>query len=119
MHGTTIHRPTSPAAVTGVDAVVWIEPGRAVVVVGSAAGDPETLDLPVPQAAADTPAVLARIAHRIGTADRIVVFGTESLRLALEREIVAIGHRPETIHDESASGRLDEAALIARLRRLA
>jgi hypothetical protein len=118
MHGTARTRPPLQTAVAGVDAVVWIEPGRALVVVGSTADETESFELEVPAVPAETPAALAELAHRLRSADRIVVFGTEELRIALEREIVAIGHRPEAIRDESASGRLDEAALIARLRRL-
>jgi hypothetical protein len=37
------------------------------------------------------------------------------MRTALEREIVAIGHRPETIREAEASGPMDEQALVERL----
>jgi hypothetical protein len=47
--------------------------------------------------------------------DRVLVLGTEELRVALEREIVAIGHRPETIREAEANGPMDEAALAELL----
>lgn len=118
MHGTTRPRPAVRAARSGVNAVVWIEPGRAIVVRGSGSGEPASLELPVPPTTAATPAVLADIAHQIGEVDRVLVLGADDLRTALEREIVAIGHRPEAIRDEPIAARLDRAALVARLRRL-
>ena len=51
--------------------------------------------------------------------DRVLVLGNDDLRTALEREIVAIGHRPETIREAVVEGPVDEAVLLARLRRLA
>ncbi len=118
MRGTTRPRPTTHPAGTGINAVVWIEPGRAIVVRGSDTGEPASLELPVPPTPAATPAALADIAHRIGAVDRVLVLGTDDLRIALEREIVAIGHRPESIREEPVTSRLDESALVARLRRL-
>jgi len=116
MHGTARH--STPPTVAGTDAVVWIEPGRALAVIGSPATAIETVELEIPSVSGHMPAALAELAHRLRAADRIVVFGTDELRIALEREIVAIGHRPDVIRDEHASGRLDGAALVARLRRL-
>lgn len=118
MHGTTRQRPAH-AVLTGINAVVWIEPGRAVIVRGGDAGEASMVDLPVPGIPALTPTALAEIAHMIGEVDRVLVMGTEDLRTALEREIVAIGHRPETIREAIVDGPIDEAMLRARLRRLA
>ncbi len=119
MHGTTRLRPVSHGVGTGINAVVWIEPGRALLVRGCEGGEPATQELPVPCAAAATSPVLAEIAHRIGDVDRVLVLGNEELRTALEREIVSIGHRPETIREAVVEGPVDEAVLLARLRRLA
>lgn len=118
MHGTTRPRPVTHRTGTGVNAVVWIEPGRAIVVRG---GDDEhaTLELPVPHVPTALPPALAEITHRIGDVDRVLVLGTEDLRTALEREIVAIGHRPDMIREAAVEGPVDEAMLVARLRRLA
>lgn len=122
MHGTTRTRPAAhPAhpAGTGVNAVVWIEPRRAIVVRGAAAGEPQILELRIPHAPTEAAPALAEVAHRVGTVNRVLVLGTDDLRTALEREIVAIGHRPESIRDEPVTGPLAEADLVARLRRLA
>lgn len=119
MHGTTRTRTRARPAGSGVNAVVWIEPGWAVVVRGSGTGEPASFELPIPPTAAATPPVLADLAHRIGDVDRVLVLGADDLRTALEREIVAVGHRPDAIRDEAAAERPDEAALIGRLRRLA
>ena len=89
----------------------------------SAATDGELADAGAadPGRAAATPPALAEVAHRIGDVDRVLVLGTDELRTALEREIVAIGHRPETIREAAAcEGPVEpRAALLARLRRLA
>jgi len=68
---------------------------------------------------AATPTALAEVAHRIGAVDRVLVMGPEDLRTALEREIVAIGHAPETIREAAGEGPADRDALLAKLRRLA
>lgn len=118
MHGTTRQRPRIHPAGSGVNAVVWIEPGRAIVVRGSGTDVPAAIELPIPATLTATPAALAEVAHRVGDVDRVLIMGTEDMRTALEREIVAIGHRPEAIREEATPGPLDEAALVARLRRL-
>jgi hypothetical protein len=99
--------------------VVWIEPGRVLLVRGVEGEEPEAVETRIPdQPTAALPA-LAEVAHRIGAVDRVLVLGQAELRIALEREIVAIGHRPETILDAELEGPVDADALIARLRRLA
>jgi hypothetical protein len=118
MHGTTRTRPAVRPVGTGVNAVVWIEPGRAIVVRGTATGEPAALQLPIPHVPTETAPALAEVAHRIGDVDRVLVLGTDDLRTALEREIVAIGHHPEAIREEPNPGPFDEADLVARLRRL-
>lgn len=118
MHGTTRTRPAHHP-VAGTNAVVWIEPGRAIVVRGTATGEPASFELALPSGYAATPPALAEVAHRIGDVDRVLVLGNEDLRTALEREIVAIGHHPEAIREETISGAVDADALVARLRRLA
>jgi hypothetical protein len=71
--------------------------------------------VPIPSAPAATPPALAQVAHSIGPVDRVLVLGHDELRIALEREIVAIGHHPETIRDAGDEGPMDEAALAERL----
>jgi hypothetical protein len=115
MQGTSPTGSAEQATLTGVNAVVWIEPGRALVVRGGDGGELSTLELPIPATPAVTPPALAEVAHSIGAVDRVLVLGTDELRTALEREIVAIGHRPEIIRDAEVRGPMDEAALVERL----
>jgi hypothetical protein len=119
MHGTTRPRPTVHPAVTGVNAVVWIEPGRALLVRGRADGETSSIETHIPDRPTSTLPALAAVAHQVGPVDRVLVLGTDELRTALEREIVAIGHRPETIQDAVLEGPVDTDVLLAKLRRLA
>ncbi len=115
MHGTSRTRTADRPTATGINAVVWIEPGRALVVRGGDGPELPTMELPIPYQPAATPPALAEVAHSIGDVDRVLVLGADELRTALEREIVAIGHRPETIRDADVPGPMDEAALRERL----
>ncbi len=118
MHGTSHRKAAVKPAATGVNAVVWIEPGRAIVVRGGDGAELPAIELPIPHVAAVTPPALAAVAHTIGEVDRVLVLGVDELRTALEREIVAIGHRPETIRDADFEGPMDVAGLRERLARL-
>ncbi len=118
MHGSTRHKPPPQPTGTGINAVVWIEPGRALVVRGGDGAEHASFEVAIPALAAVTPPVLAEVAHSIGAVDRVLVMGTDDLRTALEREIVAIGHRPETIREGTLDGPVDEAVLIERLERM-
>jgi hypothetical protein len=115
MHGTSRTKPAEKPVATGVNAAVWIEPGRALIVRGGAGGELTSLELAIPSTPAVMPPALAEVAHSIGAVDRVLVLGADELRTALEREIVAIGHRPETIRDAEEGGPMDEAALAERL----
>lgn len=119
MHGTTRPRTTVHPAATGAHAVVWVGPGRAVIVRGVAGEEPATIETVIPDRPTAMPSALADVAHRIGEVDRVLVLGADDLRTALEREIVAIGHRPETIRDAVVEGPVDTAVLLEKLRRLA
>ncbi len=118
MHGTSRPRTAGRPTATGVNAVVWIEPGRALVVRGGEGAELASMEVAIPLVAAITPPALAEVAHSIGAVDRVLVLGADDLRTALEREIVAIGHRPETIRDADVEGPMDVAALSERLARL-
>lgn len=119
MHGTTRARPATRPVTPLQKAVVWIGPGRAIVARDHLGGTPTITEVAIPQAPAVTPPVLAEVAHRIGDVDRILVLGEDDLRTALEREIVAIGHHPESIREAELEGPVNAEALLERLRRLA
>lgn len=118
MHGTARRRNPEQPTTVGVNAVVWIEPGRAIVVRGGDAAPLASTEVIIPAAPAITPPALAEVAHSIGAVDRVLVLGEGDLRTALEREIVAIGHRPETIREAEVTGPVDEAILAERLAHL-
>lgn len=119
MHGTTRARTAPKPTRTGMNAVVWIGRQRALVLRDGEAGAIDEAEVALPEAPATMPLALAEVAHRIGAVDRVLVLGPDELRTALEREIVAIGHAPETIREAALEGPADREVLIARLRRLA
>ncbi|MEO5964267.1 MAG: hypothetical protein ABIR11_02285 [Candidatus Limnocylindrales bacterium] len=118
MHGTTRTRPSAVATRTGVNAVVWIEPGRALLARGAVGEEPTVIETPIPHTPTATLPALATVARQVGEVDRVLILGTDELRTALEREIVAIGHRPETIREAALEGPVDRDLLVARLSRL-
>lgn len=118
MRGASRSRSNPRPMRAGTAAAVWIEPGRALVVRGGDGAEQASFEVPLPDLTAALPPALAEIAHSIGPVDRVLVLGPDDLRLALEREIVAIGHRPDTIREGRPEGPLDAAYLGARLRRL-
>ncbi len=75
MHGTSPTGSAEQATLTGVNAVVWIEPGRALIVRGGAGQRPTSMELPIPSTPAVTPPALAEVAHAIGAVDRVLVLG--------------------------------------------
>jgi hypothetical protein len=119
MKGATRRRPAGRAPGQGVNAVTWMEPGMAVIARGRRTGDVAVQDVPLPLDKPPALAVaIAEVAHRVGDVDQVLVLGDDDLRIALEREIVAIGHRPEWIREEPVRGPIDREWLVSRLRRL-
>lgn len=118
MHGASRTRTVLPPSRTGTAAAVWIEPGRALVVRGGGDAGHVVFDVTLPAVPGATPVALAEVAHSIGAVDRVLVMGPDDLRTALEREIVAIGHRPDTIREARPVGPVDEAYLVERLQHL-
>jgi pyrrolidone-carboxylate peptidase len=115
MHGKSRPRPPARPTATGINAVVWIGPDRAIVVRGGDGGEVASSEVRIPPLLAETPPALAEVAHSIGRVDHVLVLGAAELRTALEREIVAIGHRPETIRDAEAEEPVDTQVLAERL----
>ena len=119
MQGSTRTRQTAkPPSRAGANAVVLIADGRALVL-RDVTGAIAEMEVPLPDEAPTTPLAYAQVAHLVGHVDRVLVIGPDDLRTALEREIVAIGHAPETIRETVVEGPVDREALLTRLRRLA
>lgn len=115
----TLHPGPATPAETGRRAVVYLEPGRALVVHGASDGVREEHEVALPDGVPSlTLEALAHIAHLVGDVDTVLVLGREDLRLALEREIVALGHRPATIRETAADGPVTAESLAERWRRL-
>ena len=118
MQGSTRAR-TAARPARRMNAVVWIGRQRALVLRDDESGGYDESEVAIPETPASTPPALAEIAHRIGPVDRVLVMGPADLRTALEREIVAIGHAPETIREAAVEGPVDRDVLLAQLRRMA
>ena len=61
---------------------------------------------------------LARVVDEIGDRDRVLILGPDAMRVELEREYVAIFHRPDRILDVEASGPTEQDELVRRLEAL-
>jgi hypothetical protein len=115
---TLLPAPATPAP-SVARAVAWLEPGRAVIARGTGIDAPVVAVIAL-EGGEEAPApALAAVARAIGTVERVVVIGPADLRLALEREIVAIGHRPDVIRDADVDGPIDTGVIVEELRRLA
>jgi hypothetical protein len=62
---------------------------------------------------------LAQVVRVIDDRERVVILGPSSVRLALEREYVAIYRRPDRLVDVEPAGEVAREDLIERLRTLA
>lgn len=98
-------------------AVVWINGRHAVVVRLDAGGRISTCS--VERNLEPESSYLDLVIRAIGDRERVMILGPSSVRLALEREYVAIYRRPDRLVDVEPSGPMDEAELVDRVRRLA
>jgi hypothetical protein len=64
-------------------------------------------------------AYLAQVVRVIGDRQRVVILGPSSARLALEREYVAMFHRPDRLVDVERADAMSPVEVIDRLRTLA
>jgi hypothetical protein len=96
-----------------LSAVVWISPRSALVARLDEQGHVTTSR--IERGREPELSYLAIVAHAIGDQERVVILGPNATRLALEREYVAVYHRPERLIDVERSGRIEEAALVDRL----
>jgi hypothetical protein len=98
-------------------AVAWINGRQAIV--ATMARDGEIFTCEINRGLSPESSYLALVVHALGDRDRVVILGPSSARLALEREYVAIYHRPERLVDVEPAGALNTEDLVARLRALA
>jgi hypothetical protein len=109
--------PTDPSSRRVPSAVVWIDARRAVVATMNEKGriSSRALDR------GDDPEApfLARVVHAIGDRERVIMLGPDMVRLALEREYVAIFHTPDRLVDVEPSGPVYKDQLEDRVRELA
>lgn len=101
----------------GPSAVVWIDSLRAVIASTSRDGGIATQR--VDRGAESETQFLARVVHGIGDRPTVSVIGPSAVRLALEREFVAISHRPDRLVGIPIPARVAGAEIASRIRRLA
>jgi hypothetical protein len=76
------------------DAVVWVDERHAIVA-RSDGGGIETTE--IRRVGLAETRFLARVVHEIGDREHVMIVGPQPIRLALEREYVAINHRPDRL----------------------
>ena len=108
---------TSEAQQVAPSAVVWIDRGRSTVVAMS--GDRGLSTCEISRGSLSEPSYLAQVVRVIGDRQRVAILGPSSVRLALEREYVALYQRPDRLVDVELSGPVSTAELVDRVRTLA
>ena len=98
-------------------AVAWINERQATVATMSHDGRISTCE--ISRGWLGERSYLAQVVRVIGDRKRVVILGPSSVRLALEREYVAVFKRPDRLVDVELAGPIDTGALIDRLRNLA
>jgi hypothetical protein len=116
MHGKS--RSASPARATvgrRPDAITWVDRRQAIVARRTSLGI-EVEEFHFPPDESGRLLGLAAVAHALGGSDRVVVMGPESVRTRLEREYVAVSHRPDLLVDVEREGPVSREDLIRLLR---
>jgi hypothetical protein len=98
-------------------AVVWINGRQAFIAVMSDEGRISTCE--INRGWLPEHGYLAHVVRAIGDRERVVILGPSSVRLALERDYVAVYRRPERLVDVEPAGPVTPGALVDRLRALA
>lgn len=108
-----------PAATQTVppSAVAWINRRQAIVATMGSDGRISTCE--INRGLEPELPYLALVVRAIGDRQRVVILGPSSIRLALEREYVAIYRRPDRLVDVEPAGALHAEELVGRLRALA
>lgn len=119
MHGRARHPTATTALRRASGAITWIDHGQAIVARTVPTGLIDVATVDRGEGIVEGTTFLARVAHEIGDRDRVVILGPDDMRTELEREYVAIDHRPERIVDVEPSGPVTLEELVDRLHELA
>jgi hypothetical protein len=106
----------TPTAALAPDAVVWIDERHAIVARAETEGIATTEIRRVGQAESR---YLARVVHEVGDRQHVMIVGAQPMKLALEREYVAISHRPDHLVAAPPAARGAGAEILDRFERLA
>ncbi len=98
-------------------AVVWIDATSAIVACVEGDGDTSTCD--IARGSLHESRYLEQVIRAIGDRQRVMILGPDTARLALEREYVAVFHRPERLVDVEPTGLVGRDELLDRARTLA
>jgi hypothetical protein len=98
-------------------AVVWINGRQAVVAAVSREGRITSCE--ITRGWMPEQQYLAQVVRVIGDRQRVLILGPSSVRLALEREYVAMFRRPDRLVDVEPAGPLSPEELVDRVRALA
>jgi hypothetical protein len=104
-------------AATAPSAAVWINGRQANVATIGVDGHVRTCE--ISRGWLSEQSYLAQVIRAIGDRERVAILGPTSERLALERDYVAIYHRPDRLIDVEPAGPTSSDELIERLRTLA
>jgi len=98
------------------DAVVWVDERHAIDARADADGIATTEIRRIGQ-----PEIryLARVVHELRDREHVMIVGPQPARLGLEREYVAITHRPDRLIAAPAAARGGGTAILERMERLA
>ena len=109
--------PSRASAAACPSAVAWIDDRHATVVRISADARISTRE--IDRGGIPEPTYLTRVVDAIGNRERVMILGPSSTRLALEREYVAIYHRPDRLVDVEPATTVDREGLVEKVRLLA
>jgi hypothetical protein len=107
----------SPAQESAPSAVVWIDERNAIVV--ALTGDACLSTCEIDRGSLPESSYLAQVVRVIGDRQRVAILGPSPVRLALEREYVALFQRPDRLVDVEPEGPVSAAELVDRVRMLA
>jgi hypothetical protein len=106
-----------PVQETAPSAVVWIDERNATVVALSSNACLSTCE--IERGSLPESSYLAQVVRVIGDRHRVAILGPSEVRLALEREYVALFQRPDRLVDVEPAGPISPAELVDRVRMLA